>query len=121
MSGVVENLQLQTLLMDAVPWTKQRRISRSALAVARGEGPQQAKDTVAATWDLYTHAGEPIADAGMPAEIPVLDGHRVIVLRPASEERSWPAQRMFAILPAQLERQRLDDEAVAGWLEHIAR
>jgi hypothetical protein len=133
MSGVVENFQLNALLMDAVPWSGKRRISRTALAVARGDGPQQSKETIAATWELHSYAAlgpdgtlpdEPdpetlIWDEGMPADIPVLDDHRVIVLRPASSERSWRAQRMFASLPAELTREVLDEDAVAGWLARI--
>ena len=133
MSGVVENFQLNALLMDAVPWTGARRISRNALAVARGEGPQRIKETVVATWELYSYAAldpdgtlpddpDPetlIWDEGMPADIPVVDGHRVIVLRPAASERSWRAQRMFASLPASLTREVLDEDAIAGWLAKI--
>jgi hypothetical protein len=119
--------------MDAVPWTGKRRISRQALAVYTGEGPQQSKETIVAAWELYSYAAldpdgtlpaEPdpetvIWDEGMPADIPVVDGHRVIVLRPATSERSWRAQRMFAGLPASLTREVLDADAVAGWLAQI--
>ena len=133
MSGVVENLQLNALLMDAVPWTGKRRISPNALAVARGEGPQQIKETITATWELYSYAAfgpdgtlpdEPdpetrIWDEGMPADIPVIDGHRVIVLRTTSAQRSWPAQRMFPILKASLTREVLDEDAIERWLAKI--
>jgi len=138
MSGVVDNFQLNVLLMDAVPWTGSRRVSRAAAATARGEGPQQTKEHVEGVWDLYSYAAlspegtlpEPagedddpdetlIWDEGMPAHIPELDGHRVILLAPTAFERSWRAQRMFANLPASLDRQVLDDEAVAGWLDRI--
>jgi hypothetical protein len=133
MSGVVENFQLNALLMDAVPWTGKRRISRAALAVVTGEGPQQSKETIVGTWQLYSYAAlgpdgslpdapDPettIWDEGMPADIPVLDGHRVIVLRPAPAGRSWLAQRMFPSLRASLTREVLDADAVAGWLARI--
>jgi hypothetical protein len=139
MSGVVDNFQLNVLLMEAVPWSGQRRVSRAAAATARGEGPQQTKETVNGVWDLYSYAAlgpdgslpEPCADPdeppdetlildeGMPADIPELDGHRVILLAPTAYERSWRAQRMFANLPAALEREVLDADGVAGWLERI--
>jgi hypothetical protein len=133
MSGVVENFQLNALLMDAVPWTGTRRISRAALAVARGDGPQQSNETVVAAWELYGYAAlepdgrlpdEPdpetlIWDEGMPTDIPVVDGHRVIVLRPSPAQRSWRAQRMFASLPASLTREVLDEDAVAAWMAKI--
>jgi hypothetical protein len=139
MSGVVDNFQLNVLLMEAVPWTGSRRVSRAAAATARGEGPQQTKENVEGVWDLYSYAAlasdgtlpEPgddddevdetlIWDEGMPAHIPVLDGHHVILLAPTAYERSWRAQRMFANLPASLgDREVLDADAVAGWLAKI--
>ena len=138
MSGVVDNFQLNVLLMEALPWSGSRRVSRAAAATARGEGPQQTKENVDGVWDLYSYAAlgpggtlpepsgedEPpdetlIWDEGMPADIPELDGHRVILLAPTAYERSWRAQRMFANLPAALEREVLDADAVAEWLERI--
>ena len=55
----------------------------------------------------------------MPADIPVLDGHRVILLGPAEPVRSWPAQRMFLKLPARLTAELLDEDALDGWLAKI--
>ncbi|MDQ1686771.1 MAG: hypothetical protein QOC82_3508 [Frankiaceae bacterium] len=138
MSGIVDNFQLNVLLMEAVPWTGSRRVSRGAAATARGEGPQQTKETVTGVWDLYGYAAlgsdgalpeapadddevdeTLIWDEGMPVHIPVLDGHHVILLAPTAYERSWRAQRMFANLPASLEPEVLGADAVAGWLERI--
>lgn len=137
MSGVVDNFQLNVLLMEAVPWTSSRRVSRAAAATARGEGPQQCKENVEGVWDLYSYAAlepdgtlpEPpdgdeidetlIWDEGMPAHIPVLDGHHIILLGPTAYERSWRAQRMFVNLPATLAHEVLDEEAVAEWLTKI--
>lgn len=135
MSGIVDNFQLNVLLMEAVPWTGSRRVSRAAAATVRGEGPQQTKEAVEGVWDLYSYAAlEPggslprpsdeidetlIWDEGMPAHIPVLDGHRVILLAPTAYERTWHAQRMFANLPATLDHEVLDEAAVASWLQKI--
>jgi hypothetical protein len=114
-------------------------VSRAAAATARGEGPQQTKEHVEGVWDLYSYAAlgpdgtlpapseddddvdeTMIWDEGMPAHIPVLDDHHVILLGPTAYERNWRAQRMFANLPASLgEREVLDADAVAGWLEKI--
>jgi hypothetical protein len=139
MSGIVDNFQLNVLLMEAVPWVGMRRVSRAAAATARGEGPQQTKEHVEGYWDLFSYAAlepdgtlpEPpdeedaaadetmIWDEGMPRHIPVLDGHHVILLAPTVYERSWRAQRMFANLPATLEHEVLDEDAVAEWLTRI--
>jgi hypothetical protein len=135
MSGIVENFQLNTLLMDEFP-RDEPRVSKQAVAVARGNGPQQIDETVTGVWNLYSYGallpGGELAEAtdrtyadtwiwneGMPADIPVLDGHRVILLGPASSERSWPAQRMFLKLPARMTAELLSEPELDAWLETI--
>ena len=135
MSGIVENFQLNTLLMDEFP-RDEPRVSREAVAVARGNGPQQIDEDVTGAWNLYTYGGlmpggelvDPsdlaysdtwIWNEGRPADIPVLDGHRVILLGPASPVRTWPAQRMFLRLPARLTADLLAEAAVGEWLAKI--
>ena len=135
MSGIVENFQLCTLLMDEFP-RDEPRVSKAAVAVARGDGPQQIDETVTGVWNLFTYAAlrpggelpDPadmslshtwIWNEGMPADIPVLDGHRVLLLGPASYSRQWKAQRMFLKLPARLTADLLGEDAVAQWLEKI--
>ena len=136
MSGIVENFQLNTLLMDEFP-RDEPRVSKAAVAVARGSGPQQIDENVTGVWNLFTFAAltgegalpDPtdlaysdtwIWNEGMPADIPALDGHRVILLDPAPNPRLWPAQRMFLKLPARLTAELLDADAVDGWLAKIA-
>ena len=135
MSGIVENFQLTTLLLDEFP-RDAPRVSKAAVAVARGEGPQRIDETVTGVWNLFTYEAlrpggelpDPsdlafrdtwIWNEGMPADIPLVDGHRVILLGPAPYARSWQAQRMFLKLPARLTADLLDDEALAGWLDKI--
>ena len=135
MSGIVENFQLNTLLMDEFP-RDEPRVSKNAVAVARGDGPQQIDEDVTGVWNLYSYgalrpggelpdaADRTYADAwiwneGMPVDIPVLDGKRVILLGPASPARSWPAQRMFLKLPARLTAELLDERALDDWLAKI--
>ncbi|HWC25076.1 MAG TPA: hypothetical protein VG474_00700 [Solirubrobacteraceae bacterium] len=135
MSGIVENFQLSTLLMDEFP-RDEPRVSEAAVAVARGDGPQRIDETVTGAWNLFTYEAllpggelpDPsdlaykdtwIWNEGMPADIPAVDGHRGILLGPAPYARSWPAQRMFLKLPARLTAAPLDEAAVADWLERI--
>ena len=54
MSGIVENFQLNTLLMDEFP-RDEPRVSKEAVAVARGNGPQQIDETVTGVWNLYSY------------------------------------------------------------------
>ena len=136
MSGIVENFQLNTLLMDEFP-RDEPRVSKAAVEVARGSGPQQIDEDVTGVWNLFTFGAltadgtlpDPtdvaysdtwIWNEGMPADIPALDGHRVILLDAAPNPRSWPAQRMFLKLPARLTADLLDAGAVDEWLAKIA-
>jgi hypothetical protein len=59
---------------------------------------------------------------GSPADIPVFEGYRVVLLGPPSYERTWQSQRMFANLPANLEiTGRLSPEQVHAWLQRMAQ
>lgn len=139
-SGVVDNFQLNTLLMDGFPrpgFLSRRRVSRRVAEVARGNGPQQTGDVVTAVWNLHTwKAIEPglklpdpndyggsaswIWNEGSPEDIPVLEGRRVILIGPASYPRSWTSQRMFDKLPAKLEcEKKLTKEESKAWLEKM--
>jgi hypothetical protein len=137
MSGVVDNFQLQTLLMDAMPQRRalfgrrRHRVSRAAVANARGAGPQQIDEEILGAWNLHTYRalrnGEPdVADRrhwlwneGCPSEIPVVDGHRVILLGPPAYERTWSAARTFPELAATLEYRELIEQEVEAWLARI--
>jgi hypothetical protein len=131
MSGIVDNFQLHTLLMDAFPETQ---VSEAAVRVARGEGEQQIAENVTGAWNLWIAAalsdrGElPPKEAiqefmdlliwneGTPADIPPLDGHRVILLGEPSYERFWDASRAFPHLPATLDARPLSEDEVTKWL-----
>jgi hypothetical protein len=139
-SGVVENFQLNVLIMDAFPRSgifSRRRVSQWIADVARGKGPQQTDDTVTAVWNLYTWQGikpgfvlpDPndwestrfwIWNEGLPEDIPLFEGYRVVLLGPASYPRSWRSQRMFDKLSAHLECERtLTKDEVSDWLHRM--
>lgn len=138
-SGLADNFQLHMLLMDAFPARRSRlsrrtrRISAQAAAVARGEGPQQIDEIIVGQWNLHSFLGfrtgqlpggfdEParatwIWSEGTLADVPVLDGHRVILLGPPTYERTWTAARTFADLPARLDVTALAPAEIDRWLE----
>jgi hypothetical protein len=139
-SGVVENFQLNVLLMDRFPQSDAStaaRVSESAAEVARGEGPQSTDETVLGVWNLYTWKGaaaggtlpDPkdisskdswIWNEGIPEDIPVFKGRRVILLGPQSYVRTWRSQRMFAGLPASFRLERsLSEAEVDDWLAQM--
>lgn len=140
MSGVVENFQLHVLLMDLFPQTgfflfRSRRIPKQVAEVAKGRGPQQAEDIVTGAWNLYTwqairpgltlpgtddYAADWVWGEGVPADIPVFEGHRVVLLGPPSYSRSWRSQRMFNHLPGTIDNMRtLSRAEVNDWLERM--
>jgi hypothetical protein len=100
-SGVVDNFQLQTLLMDAFPrgLLSRPRVAPEAVAVARGEGPEEIDLYVPGALNMYIWAAVTprleLPDAGdfgaqrfwiwgegRPEDIPVFEGRRVILLGP---------------------------------------
>lgn len=139
LNGVSDNFQLHMLLMDALPLANGSvppRLSPAVAATAWGAGAVDAGVEVVGTWNLHSFAALSsdlrvpagvegmstwIWNEGTPADIPPLDGHRVILLGPASYERLWPARRMFANLRADLGARELAPAEVADWLGRIGR
>ncbi|RFS86121.1 hypothetical protein D0T12_05700 [Actinomadura spongiicola] len=76
---------------------------------------------ISSPWNLVDAHGEWIWNEGVPADIPVVNGTRVIVIDPPSYERSFPAGRRFPLMPAtlQVNADHLP-ENLAGWWQHIA-
>lgn len=138
MSGVADNFQLHTLLMQHFPrrWYERSRVSDSAVAVASGLGPQQTDELITGHWNLYQAAAlgpdgrlaatlkqdtqHWIWGEGTPSDIAVVNGHRVVLLGPPSYVRTWPSVRLFGSLPAGLhEVQRLDKAGVRAWVGQL--
>ncbi len=138
-SGVVDNFQLHTLLMESFPSTGvfANRVPRVVAEIARGVGPQETEDVVTGFWNLYnfralqsngqlpeagdfSSSSQWIWNEGLPEDIPVLDGHRVVLLGPPSIERSWRAMRMFERLPANLKIERkLNSAEISSWQQKM--
>ena len=134
LSGVADNFQLHLLLIDALDG----ELPGPLLSVAQGRGPQLTAQQVTDKWNLYSYRALradltlPAANAPegqthgicreqIPADIPRFQDHRVVLLGPSSDSRSWPVQRQFAHLPAAIrEIARLDEGQTAEWLERLA-
>lgn len=105
MSGIARNFELLTLLAGALigdGLLDGERPSDAALATARGEGPQQCFERIAVVWNLVDANGEPIARGGLPADIPVVDGRRVVHLVAPDEPGDYAGHRTFATLGGKL-------------------
>ncbi|MDX1935186.1 MAG: hypothetical protein SFU56_21525 [Capsulimonadales bacterium] len=135
--GIADNFQLQTLLMDALiggppPAGLMARFRRRtetppagnlpgrrphpiAVAVARGDGPQEADVPSVGAFDLYhwtawtgdgglpkgpDRIGDRIWGEGVPADLLPFEGVRVILLGPPAYERGWNTVRPFRAMSA---------------------
>ncbi|MER7552135.1 MULTISPECIES: hypothetical protein [Streptomyces] len=121
LSGIGDNFQLHTLLADALiggGHVEGHAPSPQEVAVCR-ETPGQV-ETVG-SFDLVAPDGEVIWNEGAPADIPVVDGVRLLVLDEPSYRRSWPAGRFFPGMrgDALLERP-LDPEEAERWYAHVS-
>jgi hypothetical protein len=140
MTGISENFQFNVLLMDAFPKPGifgRSRVSQSAAANARGDGPQETDEVVTGAWDMFAWtalqpdgslpaAGQnefmdhAIWNEGSPADIPVFETLRVVLLGPPSYARSWRAQRDFPRLRAGLnDVERLSKDVTVSWIDRL--
>jgi hypothetical protein len=122
-SGIGDNFQLHTLLAA-------RLIGDEARGFLPGERPS-AVEIVAATdgpdltpaggirgiFNLVDGFGNWIWNEGRPADIPRLEGERVVVLDPPPYLRSWNAGRVYPLMRPSLEVERvLAAGEAAPWL-----
>jgi hypothetical protein len=106
--GIGDNFQLHTLLAHVLiggghlPGTAP---SAESVRLATDPAPAQGlTDTVATgAFELLAPDGERIWNEGLPTDIPVVDGSRLLVLDEASYARSWNADRFFPALPGRAE------------------
>ncbi len=140
-SGIANNFQLNVLLMDSIPSRRffaRRRVPKKVVDVALGVGPQRSGGTVVGCWNLYAwkairsdgtlpaandygSKNSWIWNEGSPADIPVLDGRRAILLGPPSYRRTWQSQRLFSSLPARLAVDKvLSKDEADDWLRKMA-
>jgi hypothetical protein len=118
--GIGDNFQLHTLLAHVliggghVPGTGP---SAESVRLATDPEPARARTDAVATgaFELLAPDGERIWNEGLPDDIPVVEGHRLLVLDEPLYQRSWNADRFFPHLPgtAELTRVLSDDEAQA--------
>jgi hypothetical protein len=137
MSGIVDNFQLHTLLMDKVPqrgFFKRKRVPQKVVDIAKGIGEQMSETQVTGHWNLYNWYAitetlslpDPmdysnskfwIWGEGTPNDIATLSGFRVVLLGKSSYKRGWKAQRIFKSLKANIIIEKeLKREEIAQWL-----
>lgn len=115
--GIGDNFQLHTLLAHVlvggghVPGTPP---SAESVRLATDPEPAQGRTRAIATgaFELLAPDGERIWNEGLPEDIPMVEGRRLLVLDEPAYQRSWNADRFFPHLPgtAELTRVLTEDE-----------
>ncbi len=110
--GIGDNFQLHTLLAHVlvggghVPGDAP---SAESVLLATDPAPAQGRTDVVATgaFELLAPDGERIWNEGLPDDIPVVEGRRLLVLDEPTYRRSWNADRFFPHLPGAAELTRV--------------
>jgi hypothetical protein len=125
--GIGDNFQLHTLLAGALCGPAADGLLEGvrpdpAWVRAATEGPvDRGAEPVRGQFNLVDAQGKWIWNEGRPADIPRLDGVRVVVLDPPPYERSWSPGRMYPMMrPAVRLRRILPAEEAAAWLAKVA-
>ncbi|MDX3315258.1 hypothetical protein P1S61_40700 [Streptomyces sp. ME08-AFT2] len=122
--GIGDNFQLHTLLAHVlvggghVPGTAP---TAESVRLAMDPEPAQGRTRAVATgtFELLAPDGERIWNEGLPDDIPVVEGHRLLVLDEPIYQRSWNADRFFPMLPGAVELTRvLSADEVQTWFTH---
>ncbi len=102
-SGVGDNFQLHTLLAAALignprkGWVEAERPQRSWILAAT-DGPPDPPGGIRGQFNLVDAFGKWVWNEGRPADIPLFDGVRVLILDPPSYARSWNAGRAYPLM-----------------------
>lgn len=124
--GIGDNSQLHTLLADALIGPQGQGLPGEApdprWVDAFRDGPVDPHaHTVRGWWNLVAHDGTWVWNEGMPAEIPTIDGERVLVLDEQPYPRSWSARRRHPQVHGWLEvESELDPQEAALWWKRVA-
>ncbi|WP_116247664.1 hypothetical protein [Nocardiopsis sp. FIRDI 009] len=120
--GMGDNFQLHTLLADALIGKEGRRVPGTRpdprwTAACLNASADPLADVVRGEWDLVGGDGTWIGNEAVPADIPVVEGERVLVLEPQTLAHSWRAGRRHPHIPGSLEvlEELHPDEAAAWW------
>uniref|UniRef100_UPI000379C3E3 hypothetical protein n=1 Tax=Nocardiopsis lucentensis TaxID=53441 RepID=UPI000379C3E3 len=120
--GMGDNFQLHTLLADALIGKEGHRVPGTRpdprwTAACLNAPADPLADVVRGEWDLVGGDGTWLGNEAVPADIPVIDGERVLVLEPQTLAHSWRAGRRHPHIPGSLEvlEELHPDEAAAWW------
>ncbi|MGQ4267993.1 hypothetical protein [Nocardiopsis changdeensis] len=119
--GIGDNFQLHTLLADALIGKEGQRLPGTRpdprwTAACLDGAPDPLADVVRGEWDLVGGDGTWVGNEACPADIPFVDGERVLVLEPQTLAHSWRAGRRHAHIPGSLTIvEELHPDEATGW------
>jgi hypothetical protein len=119
--GIGDNFQLHTLLAARLMgdpragWLPGRPPTAEMTAAADGTGESEPAGGIVGQFNLVDPYGAWIWNEGRPADIPLFDGERVVILDPPPYERSWNAGRAYPLMQPtmRVDGQLPRDEAAA--------
>lgn len=119
-SGIGDNFQLHTLIAAAVTGSESEGFlsgpsPTESEILAATDGPPEAE--MHGYFNLVDLTGKWIWNEGYPADIPVMNGQRVIVLDPPPYARSWNIGRSFPHMqPTCILEHILPDDEARQWI-----
>jgi hypothetical protein len=124
-SGVGDNFQLHTLLAANLIGDESRGMipgqpPAPAEIAAASDGEVTPPDGIKGNFNLVDAYGAWIWNEGRPADIPRLEGTRVVVIDPPPYERAWNAGRAYPLMrPAVTVDEILPTAEAARWLSMV--
>ncbi|MEN3537856.1 hypothetical protein AAH991_22270 [Microbispora sp. ZYX-F-249] len=120
--GIGDNFQLSTLLAHVLSEHVPVTIPHPSWVEAATDGPLRPEaGPIVDRFDVRDATGELIRNAGHPAEIPLLDGHRVVVLDRPSFRRTWNIGRTYPMMRPSITLDRvLSEEETRMWSSRLA-
>jgi len=127
-SGVADNFQLHTLLAGALLGPREGGgagylpgppPTAAMIAAADGTGDLTPPGGITGQFNMADAHGQWIWHEARPGDIPVVHGHRVIVLDPPPYERTWNAGRAYPYLMASCTVEPMTDTEAAGWMDLV--
>lgn len=90
------------------------------VAAVDGSGPVEPPGGIRGAFNLVDAHGEWVWNEGVPADIPAVDGHRVVVLDPPPYNRWWSAGRAYPPMQPTMVVHPTSEDDVESWLGKVA-
>ena len=121
--GIGDNFQLHTLLAarligsERQGWLPGTPPTPAMVAAADGTGDPAPPGGIRGQFNLVDLNGKWLWNEGRPADIPVTDGERVVVIDPPAYPRSWNAARAYPLMtPTMRVDRQLSPQEAHDWL-----